>query len=353
MVARAAPPIEANQPVARASGGGLALRTLGLLLGLAGVAVIAILSLRIGSLDLSTQDAWNAIFNFDPNSYEQTVVRSLRLPRTIVALGIGAALAVAGATMQAVTRNPLADPFILGVSSGASFAIVTVVYFFGLAAPQQYLWFAFAGALGASALVFVIGSAGSGGPTPVKLALAGVVISAALGAWTSALLLLDDATLDTVRFWLAGSVVNRDLGTFWFVSPFLLGGAILCLFLGHQLNVLNLGDDTARALGMHTGRIRLISSVIVVLITGAAVAVAGPIGFVGLAIPHMVRAVVGIDYRWVLPYSFVYGGIFLVLADIVGRVITRPAELQAGIVTAFVGVPFLIYLARQRRVSGS
>ena len=353
MVARAAPPIEANQQVARASGGGLALRTLGLLLGLAGVAVIAILSLRIGSLDLSTQDAWNAIFNFDPNSYEQTVVRSLRLPRTLVALGIGAALAVAGATMQAVTRNPLADPFILGVSSGASFAIVTVVYFFGLAAPQQYLWFAFAGALGASAVVFVIGSAGSGGPTPVKLALAGVVISAALGAWTSALLLLDDATLDTVRFWLAGSVVNRDLGTFWFVSPFLLGGAILCLFMGHQLNVLNLGDDTARALGMHTGRIRLISSVIVVLITGAAVAVAGPIGFVGLAIPHMVRAVVGIDYRWVLPYSFVYGGIFLVLADIVGRVITRPAELQAGIVTAFVGVPFLIYLARQRRVSGS
>lgn len=353
MVARAAPPIEAKQPVARAPGGGLALRTLGLLLGLAGVAVIAILSLRIGSLDLSTQDAWNAIFNFDPNSYEQTVVRSLRLPRTIVALGIGAALAVAGATMQAVTRNPLADPFILGVSSGASFAIVTVVYFFGLAAPQQYLWFAFAGALGASALVFVIGSAGSGGPTPVKLALAGVVISAALGAWTSALLLLDDATLDTVRFWLAGSVVNRDLGTFWFVSPFLLGGAILCLLMGHQLNVLNLGDDTARALGMHTGRIRLISSVIVVLITGAAVAVAGPIGFVGLAIPHMVRAVVGIDYRWVLPYSFVYGGIFLVLADIVGRVITRPAELQAGIVTAFVGVPFLIYLARQRRVSGS
>src|SRR5690606_11143946 len=128
---------------------------------------------------------------------------------------------------------------------------------------------------------------------------------------------------------------------------------ILCLLMGHQLNVLNLGDDTARALGMHTGRIRLISSVIVVLITGAAVAVAGPIGFVGLAIPHMVRAVVGIDYRWVLPYSFVYGGIFLVLADIVGRVITRPAELQAGIVTAFVGVPFLIYLARQRRVSGS
>ena len=273
------------------------------------------------------------------------------LPRTIIALGIGAALAVAGAMMQAVTRNPLADPFIFGVSSGASFAIVTVVYYAGLSAPRQYIWFAFAGALAASALVLVIGSAGADGPTPVKLALAGVVISAALGAWTSTLLLLDEATLDTVRFWLAGSVVDRDLQTFWFVSPFLIGGALLALLLGHQLNVLNLGEDAAKALGMHTGRIRVVAGVIVVLITGAAVAVAGPIGFVGLAIPHMVRAIVGVDYRWVLPYSFVYGAIFLTAADIVGRVVARPAELQVGIVTAFVGVPFLIYLARRSAVA--
>lgn len=328
-----------------------ALKSVGLLLGLVGIAVIAILSLRIGSLDLTTETAWNAIVNYDGTSYEQTVVRSLRMPRTIVALAIGGALAVAGATMQAVTRNPLADPFILGVSSGASFAIVTVVFYAGLSAPQQYIWFAFAGALGASALVFVVGSAGAGGPTPIKLALAGVVISSALGAWTSALLLLDDETLDTVRFWLAGSVVNRDMATFWFVSPFLLGGALLCLLLGHQLNVLNLGEDTAKALGMRTGPVRIISSVIVVLITGAAVAVAGPIGFVGLAVPHMVRAMVGVDYRWVLPYSLVYGAIFLTAADIVGRVITRPAEVQVGIVTAFVGVPFLIYLARRRGIA--
>jgi len=325
-----------------------AVKSVGLVLGLAGVVVIALLSLRIGSLDLTTETAWNAIVNFDPNSYEQTVVRSLRLPRTIVALAIGGALAVAGATMQAVTRNPLADPFILGVSSGASFAIVTVVYYAGLSSPHQYIWFAFAGALGASALVFAVGAAGSGGPTPIKLALAGVVISAALGAWTSALLLLDDETLDTVRFWLAGSVVNRDMATFWFVSPFLVGGSLLCLLLGHQLNVLNLGEDTAKALGMRTEPVRIVSSVIVVLITGAAVAVAGPIGFVGLAVPRMMRAVVGVDYRSLLPYSLVYGAIFLTAADIVGRVVTRPAELQAGIVTAFVGVPFLVYLARRR-----
>lgn len=354
MDARIATPSPARvSAVARQRRSGGAFKLLGLVVGLLGVAVVALLSLRIGSLDLSTQDAWNAIFNFDLGSYEQTVVRELRLPRTIVALAIGASLAVAGATMQAVTRNPLADPYILGVSSGASFAIVTVVYYGGLSAPRHYVWFAFAGALAAAALVFVIGSAGAGGPTPVKLALAGVVISSALGAWTSALLLLDEATLDTVRFWLAGSVVGRDLPTFWLVSPVLLGGSLLCLLLGHQLNVLNLGEETAAALGMHTGRIRIVAAVIVVLITGAAVAVAGPIGFVGLAVPHMVRAIVGVDYRWVLPYSFVYGAIFLTAADIVGRVIARPSELQAGIVTAFVGVPFLVYLARRRRVADS
>jgi iron complex transport system permease protein len=350
-MATSAPSLPLTPARETGSRSGFTFRALGLLAGLGFVAIIALLSLRIGSLDLTTQDAWNAIFNFDQASYEQTVVRSLRLPRTIIALGIGAALAVAGATMQAVTRNPLADPFILGVSSGASFAIVTVVYYLGFSAPQQYLWFAFAGALASSTLVFVIGSVGSDGPTPVKLALAGVVVSAALGAWTSALLLLDEETLDTVRFWLAGSVVNRDLGTFAFVSPFLLGGALVLLLFGHQLNVLNLGEDTAKALGMNTSRVRIVSSVIVVLITAAGVSVAGPIGFVGLAIPHMVRAVVGVDYRWVLPYSFVYGAVFLTAADIIGRIITRPAELQVGIVTAFVGVPFLIYLARKSAVT--
>src|SRR3712207_993776 len=178
-------------------------RATGLLLGLLGVLVITILSLRIGSLPISNGDAWGAIFNFNPDSYEQTVVRSLRVPRTAVGLAIGASLAVAGAVMQGVTRNPLADPFILGVSSGASFALVTAIYSFQLTQPTQYVWFAFAGALAASSLVFLIGSAGRDGPTPVKLALAGVVVSAALSAWTSALLLLDEETFDIVRFWLA------------------------------------------------------------------------------------------------------------------------------------------------------
>ena len=310
---------------------------------------MTILSLRVGSLDISNGEAWDALFNFDPESYEQTVVRSLRLPRTMVGLAVGASLAVAGAVMQGVTRNPLADPFILGVSSGASFAIVTAIYYLGIVAPAGYIWFAFAGALLASALVFLIGSAGRDGPTPVKLALAGVVISAALGAWTSALLLLDKTTFAVVRFWVAGSIVDRDMGTFFAVLPFLLGGALACIALGHQLNVLSMGDETARALGMRTGRTRLLCSLLVVVITGAAVAVAGPIGFVGLAIPHMARAIVGPDYRWVLPTSFLFGAIFLVAADVAGRVVTRPAELEVGIVTALVGAPFMVALARRQR----
>jgi iron complex transport system permease protein len=313
------------------------------------VLLVSLLSLRIGSLDVSTADSWDALVRFNPDSYEQTVVRSLRLPRTAVALVVGGALAVAGAMMQGVTRNPLADPFILGVSSGASFAVVTAIYFFGISAPAGYIWFAFGGALAASLLVFPIGSAGRDGPTPVELALAGVVVSAALSAWTSALLLLDKETLDVVRFWVAGSVINRDMATFLAVVPVLLGGSLVSVLLGHQLNVLSLGDETARALGMRTGRTRLICSLLVVVITGAAVAVAGPIGFVGLAVPHMTRSLVGPDYRWILPTSLIFGAIFLTAADIAGRVIARPAELQVGIVTALVGAPIMVALARRAR----
>ncbi len=324
-----------------------ALLRLGLLAGIAGIVLVALLSLRFGSATLTTRDVWNALFAFDPESYDQTIVRGLRLPRTVVALAVGSALAVAGAVMQGITRNPLADPYVLGVSNGAAAAIVTAVSLLGLTSAHEYLWFAFLGAIGAAALVFLIGSAGVAGPTPVKLALAGVVTSALLGAWTSALLLLDEAAFDTIRFWLAGSVVNRDMSAFGFIAPFLIGGALACVVLGHQLNALGLGDDAARALGMQTGRTRLLCTVLVVIIAGAAVAIAGPIGFVGLAVPHMVRAVVGADYRWVLPYSLVYGAIFLVGADIVGRIVARPSELGVGIVTALVGAPFLVLLARR------
>lgn len=323
----------------------------GLVLGLVLLVAVSLLSLRLGAVNVSAAAAWDALFAYDPTSYNQNVVRSLRLPRTVIAIAVGAGLAVAGAVMQAVTRNPLAGPSMLGVSSGASFAVVTAISFGGLTAPHHYVWFSFAGAMGASALVFLIGSSGRGGATPVKLALAGAVVSALLGAWITALLLLDERTLDIARFWLAGSVAGRDLGVFRAVVPFLACGVAVCLGMGHHLNVLSMGDDTARSLGMHTGRVRALAAVLVVLITGAAVSAAGPIGFVGLAVPHMARAVTGPDYRWVLPYSLLGGALLLLAADIAGRLMVRPAELQTGIVTALAGAPVLIALARRRSVA--
>jgi iron complex transport system permease protein len=325
-------------------------RVLGLIAGLFVLLVVMLLSLRFGSINISTQDAWNALFHFDASNYNQVVVRNLRLPRTVIAVGVGAGLAVAGAAAQAVTRNPLAEPAILGISNGATLGVVIAIFFLGLTSTYEFIWFAFGGAFIASALVFLIAAAGRGGASPIKLALTGVVISWFLSAWTSALLLMDEKTMDTVRFWMAGSVAGRSLSTFWAIAPFLIGGTLLCGFLGNQLNIMSLGEDSARALGMSTVRTRVVAFTLVVVITGAGVAVAGPIAFVGLATPHIVRSIVGPDYRWILPYSIIGGAIFLTVADIVGRLVVRPAELQVGIVTALVGAPFLIVLARRRSV---
>ncbi|MCO5222789.1 MAG: iron ABC transporter permease [Thermomicrobiales bacterium] len=331
--------------------GSRSLLPIGLIVLIGILLVVGMLSLRIGSLSITTADAWNALFHYNPDVYEQLVVRTLRLPRTIYAIVVGAGLGLSGTIAQAITRNPLADPSILGVSSGATLAVVVAVFFFNLTAPYQYVWFAFAGALLAALLVFIMSTAGKGGASPAKVALAGIVVSAMLSAWTSALLLLDRETMDVVRFWLAGSVAGRNLDTLYWLAPFILGGSAIGLLLGHQLNVLSLGDETARALGMQTSRLRAIGLILVVVITGAAVAAAGPIAFIGLATPHLVRSIIGPDYRWVLPYSMVVGAILLTSADVIGRVVARPAEVHVGIVTAVVGAPVLIAIARRRTLA--
>ncbi len=343
--------IGGNQSSRRPAWIGRSARAVGLLVGGLLVVLTALLGIRFGAHPVSTDTVWNALFHYDATDYDEAVVRSQRVPRTLIALGVGAGLAVAGATMQAITRNPLASPSILGVSSGASFAVVTAVFYLGLSSVQEYVWFAFCGAIVASALVFAIGSIGDARNAPVRLTLAGVAISAMLGSWTSGLLLLSEETFDQVRFWFAGSVVGRDLDTFLFISPFLLGGALVCVFMGHQLNVVSMSEDAARALGMNTTRVRLVCAGLVVLITGSAVSVAGPIAFVGLAVPHIVRAIVGPDYRWVLPYSLLGGAIFLTGADVIGRLVLPNGEIQAGIVTGLIGAPFLIYLARKRNLA--
>lgn len=326
-------------------------RSAALLLMAAALAGVVVMSLRVGSVPITTADVLNALFNYQPDSYEQTVVRSLRLPRTVIGLGVGPALAVAGAALQAAMRNPLAGPSILGVNSGAAFGVVSAVFLGKLTHPFQFVWFAFAGALAASAVVYAIGSAGPGGASPVKLALAGVIVSTVLNSWLTALLLLDQQTLEMVRFWLAGSLAGRDLNVFFAVLPFLALGVGVMLLLGHQINILSLGEETARSLGMRTDAMRGLVALLVVLMAGASVAAAGPIGFVGLAVPHIVRTLVGPDYRWVLGFSALLGPLLLLSADIVGRVVIHPAEVQVGIITAVVGAPFLILLARRGRVA--
>lgn len=323
----------------------------GLLLLAVGVAVAMLMSFRFGSLEITTSQAWDAIFSFDSDIYEQVVVRELRVPRTLIAVAVGGSLGIAGTVMQGVTRNPLAGPSILGVSAGASFGVTTAIFLLDVSTPAQFVWFAFPGAAIASAVVFGVASTGRGGATPVRLALSGVVVSALLGSWTSTLLLLSEQTMDLVRFWSVGSVAGRSLDVLWDVLPLMAPAALGCLFLGHQLNVLSMGDESARGLGMNTTRVRLIASGLVVILTGAAVSVAGPIGFVGLATPHIARSLIGADYRWVLPYSFLLGSLMLVIADTVGRVAARPSEIQVGVVMAFIGAPFLIVLARRRSVA--
>lgn len=323
-------------------------RALGLVAAFGLLCLVALLSVRVGSVSIGTGTVFDSFFAFD-GTKEHIIVRSLRVPRTLIGLGVGAALAVAGTVMQGVTRNPLGAPEILGINAGAAFSIVTAIHLLGFVSPGGYVWFAFGGAFAAAVLVYVLGSAGRGGPTPLKLALSGAVLTALLGSWTTALLVLDQRTLDEARFWLAGSLAGRDMAVFLTVAPFLVVGLVLAFALSRQLNALSLGDDVSRALGQRAVLVRAICVVVIVLLAGAAVAVAGPIAFVGLATPHIVRALVGADYRWILAFSLILGPVLLLAADVLGRIVVRPGEMQVGIVTAFCGAPVLIYLVRRSK----
>ncbi len=315
------------------------------------MAVLCFLSLAIGARVTPLGAVWDAVFRYDQADTDHLVIRELRLPRTILGVLVGAALGLAGAVMQGVTRNPLADPGILGVNAGASLLVVIGISAFGVTSILGYVWFAFAGAAVASVVVYSVAALGREGATPVKLALAGAALSAAFGAVTSALLLLDQATFDQFRFWAVGSLSGRDMSIVLQIAPFLIAGCLLALCLGRVLNTLSLGEDVARGLGANVVLSRGLSAAAVVLLCGAATAACGPIAFVGLTIPHVARMIVGPDYRWVLPYSMVLAPILLLAADILGRVIARPGELQVAIVTAFLGAPVFIALVRRRKLA--
>ena len=313
--------------------------------------LVGLLSLRYGVFNIEVTTVWNAIWHYDRSDQGQVVVRELRVSRTFIGVLAGSSFAVAGALTQGVTRNPLGAPGILGTNAGAAFAVVTAIYSAGITTPAGYVWFAFAGALGATVLVYLVASAGPGGATPVKLALAGAVISALLGSWTAALLLLDLKTLDQARFWLAGSISGRGTEEAELLLPVILVALVVALFMGRQVNALSLGEEVATGLGQRTALVRATAGMCVVALAGSAVALAGPVAFVGLAVPHIVRSVVGPDYRWIILYSAVLGPCMLLGADVIGRVVVSPAELQVGIVSAAVGAPFLIYLVRGAKLA--
>ncbi|MBA2692261.1 MAG: iron ABC transporter permease [Rubrobacter sp.] len=305
-------------------------------------------SIRFGAAEIGTMQVIQTFTDYDPNSEEDLIIRTLRVPRAIIAALVGASLAVAGAIMQGLTRNPLADPGILGIEAGAALAVVGAVFLFGVSSLSTYALFAFLGGGITAVLVYGLGSMGRGGMTPMKLTIAGAAFTALLSSLTTAMLILNQRTLEEIRFWLAGSVAGRDLNLLLQVLPYILVGLVLSLAIARQVTTLSLGDDVAAGLGQRTGWVKGLAAIGVVLLAGSAVAIAGPIGFVGLVIPHIVRFFVGVDYRWILPYSIIFGAILLVSADIAARLVLRPQEIPVGIMTAFVGAPFFIYLARWR-----
>jgi iron complex transport system permease protein len=323
-----------------------------LLLGLlvfAGLLALALMSsIAFGAADIAPADVWAALFAFDPNSTEHLIIRTLRLPRAAVAALVGAALAVAGALMQGLTRNPLADPGILGIETGAALGVVGAVFFLGIGSLYLYALFAFAGAALTAVAVYTLGSLGRGGPTPLKITVAGAALTALLSSLTTGMLILNQRTLEEVRFWLAGSLAGRDLGLLVQAAPYLLAGMLLALALGRQITTIALGDDVASGLGQRTGWVKGLTAIATVLLAGGAVAVAGPVGFVGLLIPHAARFLVGGDYRWILPYAALAGATFLLLADMAARLLLRPLELPVGVMTALIGGPFFVYLVRWR-----
>lgn len=324
-----------------------------LALAIVAILISVVLSLSFGSRPVSIGEIVEGISTWlrgqTPTDIGALAVQS-RVPRTILALLAGAALALSGALMQAITRNPLADPGILGVNTGAALAVVFGIAFLGVTSALGYLGLALIGAFGAAFFVYFVGSVGPGGSTPIKLALAGAATTAALSSVVAAILLPRQNVMDEFRYWQVGNVGRADWDTMAIIVPILVIGAAVSFLCASALNALAMGDDVAVGLGVHVGSIRVLAAVAGVSLCAAVTAVAGPIGFVGLMVPHAVRLLAGSDQRWLLPLSALGGGVLLVLADTLGRVLGSPGEIEAGIITAFLGAPVLIAIARRTRM---
>ncbi|SDZ56785.1 iron complex transport system permease protein [Evansella caseinilytica] len=304
------------------------------------------MSIILGYTDTSMMLTYEAFTSFD-GSNEHLIIQTVRLPRALIAAGVGTSLAIAGVYMQTLTKNPLASPGIFGVNAGASFAVVCAISFFNVSSLSAFTWVSFLGAAVAALAVYVVGGVGRQGLTPMKITLAGAAITALFSSFTQGILVTNEAALDEVLFWLSGSIQGRKLEMLVTVFPYLLIGWLLALVMTPMMNVLAMGDDVAKGLGLKVGLLKLTVGLIVILLAGGSVAVAGPIGFIGIVIPHIARSLIGTDHRWLVPLAGLLGGALLLAADIGARYIVMPQEVPVGVMTAFIGTPFFIYIARK------
>ncbi|MGD7045732.1 FecCD family ABC transporter permease [Jeotgalibacillus proteolyticus] len=311
------------------------------------VALLFLTSLAVGQTAIPLSETWEALTRYDPDITNHLIIGTSRLSRAVISLVIGINLALAGVFVQALTRNPLAAPDLLGINAGAIFFIVFAITWLEVSSLSGYMWFAFLGAAIAGGTVFFLGSLGRDGLTPIKVILAGVALTALFVSFTQGMLVLDEQSIQTVLFWIAGSVAGRDMDMLMSVMPFLLSALVVSFFMARPMGVFSSGDDVAKGLGQKVGVTKLILGLLVIVLAGGSVAVVGSVGFIGLIVPHMAKSLVGNDYRWVLPYSGLLGAAILLSADIVARIIIAPQEVPIGVMTALIGGPFFIYLAKK------
>lgn len=318
----------------------------GFVLSLLALVLAVMCSIAFGVTDIPLRTVWESFVQFDGGN-SHLIIRTARVPRALIAAAVGASLAVAGAVMQVVARNPIASPSTLGVNSGAAFFIVMAAGWFGVSGMASFTWIAMLGAAISGGIVFLLGSLGRDGMSPVKITLAGASMAAFFYSMTQGLMLSDGKMFDQVLVWLVGSVAGRELSQLEAVWPYMAVGMVIAFGLSRNLNLLTMGDAVALGLGQRIKYVKLMAAVAVILLAGASVAAAGPIAFVGIIIPHIVRHLVGQDHRWILPYSAVFGALLLVLADLGSRYVAMPKEVPVGVVTAIIGVPFFVYIARK------
>ena len=320
-----------------------------IILCLALLSIMVIFSISLGAKSIAFSKVADVILGNDPDSLEAAIILQ-RIPRTVFGILAGGALGISGALMQSITRNPIADPSILGVNTGASLFVVVGIAFFNITVAYQYIWLAIIGAGVTAVFVYSVASMGKDGATPLKLALSGSAVSIVLGSLVSTIMLPNNRVMEAFRFWQVGSIGSATWENIMLISPFLIVGFIISMFISGYLNNLALGDETATALGTNVVMTRTIGALSSVLLCGATTALAGPIGFVGLIIPHIIRLIFGSEMSKMLPLSFLGSAILMLISDIIGRIISLPGETEVGIVTAVLGVPVFILAIRKGRV---